>query len=134
MTTPILPDLLALGIEMMKAQATVNTAVGGRIASRVVAGGTFPQIVVTVASDVEASPQSADGRIQYMVWGQGNTPADRQEVKGVARKIRSVARDCVGTWTAGKVTVAVGQTIFDTTDPDTGQAGASVDVLVTAYP
>lgn len=133
MTTPVLPDLLALGIEMMAAQATVSTAVGGRIASRVV-GSAYPQIVVSVASDVEASPWSADGRIQYMVWGQGNTPANRQEVKGIARKIRSVARDCVGSWTAGKVTVAVGQTILDTTDPDTGQAGASIDVLVTAYP
>lgn len=135
MPTQLLPDAVAVIRQALLAQAPITALVSTRIYDRVPATPTWPLLVVTSIDDDEIEgPENLQARIQVDCWGQSGSETHTAEVRLIARTVRSVSRDLIGTWASGKIRAAVAQITIPSPDPETGRARFIVDLLVDLNP
>jgi hypothetical protein len=128
---PLLPDLLAVAIQAVRAQPAVQSAVGARVYDRVPASPVWPLLVVSVVDNGERSPSEGSGRFQVDVWGSGPGDTASAAAHTIARAVVAASRDMRGTWPAGTITnsgVAMGP--LEQPDDETGRARWVVDLYV----
>lgn len=135
MPTQLLPDPVAAVREALLAQASITALVSTRIYDRIPATPTWPLLVVSSVDDDEAGgPENLQARVQVDCWGQSGNQTDTAQARLIVRTVRSVSRDLAGTWPAGKIRSAVGQTTIPSPDPESGRARFFIDLLVDLNP
>lgn len=130
MSTPVLPDAVVVARTALLAQTTLTALVAQRIHWAIPSDPppTYPLLVVSSVDDDEERPEALIARVQVDVWGAGKTVVDVNDCKTIARTIRAVARDLVGAWTGGTITLAVAGQIIPNPDTDSGRARFIVDL------
>lgn len=130
MPTPVLPDPVVVARTALLAQTTLTALIAQRIYWAIPSEPPpiYPLLVVSSVDDDEERPEALIARVQVDVWGEGKTVVDVNACKTVARTIRSVARDLVGTWGSATITLAVAGQIIPNPDTTSGRARFIVDL------
>jgi hypothetical protein len=133
MPLPLLPDVVDLAITGLAAQPSITALVSSRVYSRIPGTPTWPLLVVSTVDEGEAGdPGLGESRVQVDCWGAGNGPGYDQQARLLARTVRAVARDLVGSYVGkGSITGCAPGLIVPAPDGDTGRARFIVDLLLT---
>jgi hypothetical protein len=133
--TPLLPDPLALAIQAVLGQSAITSGpVGTRVGDRIPDEPTWPLIAAGIVDDNEgADPEQGAARVQFNIWGRGPDPSAAEETLAIARTVRSVARDLVGIWPAGRISSCSPGLIVPAPDPVTGRARSIIDLLLETH-
>lgn len=130
MPVPVLPDAVALTIQALRAQPTLDVLVGGRVSDRVPASPVWPLLVVSVVDEVELEWHTGEVRVQVDVWGAGAGPSHKQQVRRIAGELFAVARDLRGEYPAGVVRSSSPLMSVPSPDSETGRQRVVVDLLL----
>lgn len=126
---PLLPDSILLARQAWLTVPAVTAIVDTRIYDRI-HGAAFPQLVIETVTDGESSdPHMGLCRLQHNCWGRGNTSADTQEARLLARTIVQHHRNLQGSYAAGTVVEAWLELFVPAPDPTTGRARFIVDLV-----
>jgi Protein of unknown function (DUF3168) len=131
---PLLPDTVALAIQALGAQSVITALVGARIYDRVPASPVYPLLEVLSVDDGESAgePIVGESRVQVNCWGAGTGPGHVQQTRLIARTVRAVCRDLVGTHAAGRI-VSAAPVLFVPAPDETGRARFIIDLSLRTF-
>lgn len=135
MSTPLLPDTIAVAREALLAQTAItSSAVGTRVHGRVPTSPVYPLLALFTVDDAELQFHTGIARVQIDVWGAGSQENDEEIARTVARTIVSVVRDLRGVYSSGRISNSGYLSTVPAPDPDTGRVRFVVDIEIEINP